>query len=654
MKFILNRNAKHLRAEGIDESFREKIGRVAGNVMRTFMTAAGPIFLVSAIAAGMPTAAYAAESGSTDTTNQTTQEQTVDVNDFVAPVEETTPVVETAPVEATAPVVETTPVEVTTPAVETTPVEVTAPVEETTPGINEEINQRIPEIESEEQNTQETTQVEETTPGINEEINQRVPEIESEEQNTQETTPVEETTPGINEEINQRVPEIESEEQNTQETTQVEETAPGINEEINQRVPEIETEEQNTQETTQVEETAPIEEDNQENINSNYQVIEQDGKFIIIGDIPEENIPQITEELTLKYGESIKDAILYNINSLEVGETVNLGGTNYQVTKNEDGTFTIEMLEDKEKEETNENNEISQEENVETTEQAPIISVVDKVPDEIKDQNITVENIKDNEYIITNDGEGKYYIGLGGIGLDNEKFQDLLSRLQKEGIIPAHFDYTAFILPDAPTAESGMTETIIQITDDLFVSTQDGVNFKFYSQNDNLLNNIQEYSDEHLVEKDELGNKADEDIPTETPTEKPDNPEPDNPEPDNPEPNNPEPSNPAPTPEPDMPKTGDPTSLTGTLVSGVAGVGALGAGMLLGKKKKKENDLEKLDDDNSLKKATTYEELEQLAQTQIIDPHDYDDDLEMFAKAYILSKEQEKKQNAEIKKNKIR
>ena len=338
---------------------------------------------------------------------------------------------------------------------------------------------------------------------------------------------------------------------------------------------------------------------------------------------------------------------------MEVGETVNLGGTNYQVTKNEDGTFAIEMLEDKEKEETNENNE-TVEENVETTEQAPIISVVDKVPDEIKDQNITVENIKDNEYIITNDGEGKYYIGLGGIGLDNEKFQDLLSRLQKEGIIPAHFDYTAFILPDAPTAESGMTETIIQITDNLYVSTQDGVNFKFYSQNDNLLNNIQEYSDEHLVEKDELGNKADEDIPTETPTEKPDNPEPDNPEPDNPEPNNPEPSNPAPTPEPDMPKTGDPTSLTGTLVSGVAGVGALGAGMLLGKKKKKENDLEKLDDDNSLKKATTYEELEQLAQTQTINPHDYDDDLEMFAKAYILSKEQEKNQNAEIKKNKIR
>ena len=66
MKFILNRNAKHLRAEGIDESFREKIGRVAGNVMRTVMTAAGPIAVAGAIAASMPTAAHAAENGLTE------------------------------------------------------------------------------------------------------------------------------------------------------------------------------------------------------------------------------------------------------------------------------------------------------------------------------------------------------------------------------------------------------------------------------------------------------------------------------------------------------------------------------------------------------------------------------------------------------------
>ena len=77
--------------------------------------------------------------------------------------------------------------------------------------------------------------------------------------------------------------------------------------------------------------------------------------------------------------------------------------------------------------------------------------------------------------------------------------------------------------------------------------------------------------------------------------------------------------------------------------------------MLLGKKKKRENDLEKLDDDNSLKKATTYEELEQLAQTQTINPHDYDDDLEMFAKAYVLSKEQKQNQKFDKKRwNKCR
>ena len=81
-------------------------------------------------------------------------------------------------------------------------------------------------------------------------------------------------------------------------------------------------------------------------------------------------------------------------------------------------------------------------------------------------------------------------------------------------------------------------------------------------------------------------------------------------------------------------------------------MGAIGAGVALNRKRK--NAGLKPDEDKQLTKATTYEELEQLAQTQTINPHDYDDDLEMFAKAYVLSKEQKQNQNAEIKKKKIR
>ena len=101
-----------------------------------------------------------------------------------------------------------------------------------------------------------------------------------------------------------------------------------------------------------------------------------------------------------------------------------------------------------------------------------------------------------------------------------------------------------------------------------------------------------------------------------------------------------------------MPLTGNSTSLTEVAIKTATGLGALGAGVALNRKRKNAG-LEP-DKDKQLTKATTYEELEQLAQTQTINPHDYDDDLEMFAKAYVLSKEQEKKQNAEIKKNKIR
>ena len=104
---------------------------------------------------------------------------------------------------------------------------------------------------------------------------------------------------------------------------------------------------------------------------------------------------------------------------------------------------------------------------------------------------------------------------------------------------------------------------------------------------------------------------------------------------------------------------GDNVSLSQIATAGAASLGAIGAGVALNRKRKNaglkpDEDKQKPDEDKQLTKATTYEELEQLAQTQTINPHDYDDDLEMFAKAYVLSKEQKQNQNAEIKKKKIR
>ena len=69
-RFRLVRIAKHLRAESIGESsIRERLSRLASNVIRTVVPALGPVLVASAITAGMPAAAYAAENGLTDTTN---------------------------------------------------------------------------------------------------------------------------------------------------------------------------------------------------------------------------------------------------------------------------------------------------------------------------------------------------------------------------------------------------------------------------------------------------------------------------------------------------------------------------------------------------------------------------------------------------------
>ena len=69
------------------------------------------------------------------------------------------------------------------------------------------------------------------------------------------------------------------------------------------------------------------------------------------------------------------------------------------------------------------------------------------------------------------------------------------------------------------------------------------------------------------------------------------------------------------------------------------GVALAGAGVAMNKKKRNgKTDLEKEN------QKITYDDLEKLYNDgQIINPHDYEDDLELFAKAWVLSKKQQEK-----------
>ena len=625
-KAKIDRNAKHMRAEGIGESIRRRLSEALSAPGRSIARhIVIPSAMTLGITVGTAGTALAEEPQITNTTTPDAMEQTVDASEL-APVDDTI----------------VSAVEQSQAMTDATQASTAAPVQT-------------------EQTSQEATSVE-TTPVVTEEtINQdnlmSTPVTENE-----ENTPIVETQP-LETELTQDQTDLSVKEEATSASSVAETTTTEVA--------------NSTQETSSMNEKNIVSEnqtfDEQlENVRQtadvSYQVISQDGSLTIVGNVSEDQLSQVIEELTNQYGEeAISGLTIFDyetINSqLKTGETVQLGNSGYTAYKDADGNIIIKNADG----EIVYNWEVQEE--VKDVEQ-----VVENQMDDSQQgsQNITVPedfeskefDVEPNEFIVTSDSNGDYYFGLGGVGLSNAQFQDLLAQLQKDGIVPADVDYTLFVLPSAPTEEminAGMTERILKVSDKLYVGMDINGKIIFHSSDRAILDNTLEYVNEQLEEnhetsKDpnaETGNKVDGDEPgNEIPEEKPEQPEEPTPEPE-PEPT---PETPAEeektsqTSKSDIPQTGDPT--IAYTVLGLAGAASVGIGAASKKRQNKNGDKESrnLSVIDGGKPKITYEDLENMAKEgKKINPHDYDDDLELFAKAWVLSEEQKEQLNSKSK-----
>lgn len=538
MKFRLYRS-KHLRAEG--NGLAQKLRNLL-NMPKAWMAG---VLLSSTIAAFNPAQAMAAENNMTDTSTSYTQEQVMDAEMTQAD-DSIVQAVEQAQAE--------------TPEAET-------PLQEqaVTPSINEEIDSRVPQVE--EQNMETQTTVEET------------PEVTNEETNLEVTT------------------DVETEEEVTNSNQQVDmgivnENQGGLVQDTSNQIPE----------EKEDAEIATSETGINENTNADYHVIQQDGNLIIVGDISEDQLSQVIEDLTKQYGEDAVSGLTIfdydTINSqMNYGETVQLGNSGYTAVKYEDGS--IEVMD------ANGNVITSwQGQEINKDEETPSISDDVTIPEDYDHRDYEVNS---DEYLIIKNADGSYTIAMGGVGLSNAQLQDLISKLQSEGVIPADAQVLPGVLPSAPTdemKEQGKEEQLTQIGD-YIISTKDGKTYTIYSEDGKVLETIIKYEDKQLEDNYETskdpeaqpGNKAGHDEPgNEIPGDKPSQ--------------DPTPEPTIPDVTPGLPQMGDEASLAQVLAAGFGGASLVGAG-LAGKKKRKNGiDGEELDGDS----FEPDDELEALAQ----------------------------------------
>ena len=640
MRFRLYR-PRHLRIEGIGESIIRRLRKVLSDPRNRRIVAGGAaVALLGALY--MPANASALENNMIDTSTDTTHTQTVDYDAMVSD-DELTATVNEAVAESQA----------ITDSRHSVPVQ--------------EVSASAPVSTVSEAAQEQTTSVQDVTPAVNEEIDSRVPQVDtstSGEQGTTETSTGTETSTEDssnesatgNEEITEEKEDVvdDSIQQSEQGVVSDNPVIPEQPEnDSNQNVSE------NTDAETVDDETKTDEIQNgQENTNSGYQVISQDGNLIIVGNVPEDQLSQVIEDLTNQYGEEAVNGLTvfdYDTISSQVdyGETVQLGNSGYTATKNENGTIEIKDAD---------GNVIialqgqamdisDEQENEQTqTDEGPTFSEDLTIPEDYEHRDFDVNS---NEYLIIENADGSYTLAFGGVGLSNNQIQDLISRLQSQGIIPTDAKVTLGVLPAAPTDEMKDQEKDVQISKigDYIITTTDGVNYTVYSADGTVLDTIIKYDDQQLEDnyetsKDpdaEPGNKADVDEPgNEIPGDKP------TPEPE------PEPE-PEPTPEPtpsvvkgEMPQTDDPAALVGALA--MTGVSAIGAGAASNKKRKKGKFGKEMDDDSF---EPTYDDLEMTAQEwvnsnagQAMQPqqqtnqYDYDE-LEAIAEQWKNSKERE-------------
>lgn len=640
MRFRLYR-PRHLRIEGIGESIIRRLREVLSDPRNRRIVAGGAaVALLGALY--MPANASALENNMIDTSTDTTHTQTVDYDAMVSD-DELTATVNEAVAESQA----------ITDSRHSVPVQ--------------EVSASAPVSTVSEAAQEQTTSVQDVTPAVNEEIDSRVPQVDtstSGEQGTTETSTGTETSTEdssnesatVNEEITEEKEDVvdDSIQQSEQGVVSDNPVIPEQPEnDSNQNVSE------NTDAETVDDETKTDEiQNSQENTNSGYQVISQDGNLIIVGNVPEDQLSQVIEDLTNQYGEEAVNGLTvfdYDTISSQVdyGETVQLGNSGYTATKNENGTIEIKDAD---------GNVIialqgqamdisDEQENEQTqTDEGPTFSEDLTIPEDYEHRDFDVNS---NEYLIIENADGSYTLAFGGVGLSNNQIQDLISRLQSQGIIPTDAKVTLGVLPAAPTDEMKDQGKDVQISKigDYIITTTDGVNYTVYSADGTVLDTIIKYDDQQLEDnyetsKDpdaEPGNKADVDEPgNEIPGDKP------TPEPE------PEPE-PEPTPEPtpsvvkgEMPQTDDPAALVGALA--MTGVSAIGAGAASNKKRKKGKFGKEMDDDSF---EPTYDDLEMTAQEwvnsnagQAMQPqqqtnqYDYDE-LEAIAEQWKNSKERE-------------
>ena len=623
------------------------------------------------------------------------------VSEPVAPVSN---VVETAPVvsEPVAPVsnvVETAPV-VSEPAapvsnvVETEPVvnEQTEPVssvEETEPVVSEQ--------------TEPVSNVEETEPAIDTEQSDLASELDTttsvNEETNEVTAPETETSEISNEQIENVTTGSDLEEENTNSVETSESTVNDMNSDelIGEVVEEplvgdnttsedVQTSEDVTTSTTEgnmdnttendtLDESVQVNDDKHilENNENGYQVFEQNGQTYVVGNITDEQLTQIVNE----YG----SVVAFDQNEIDPelgnGESINLGDSGYTATKDENGYVTV------------------------TDENGNLITSWDASKENSQDNQQTNEDsvsdfeVNPDEFLLIKNEDGSYTIAQGGVGLSHDQFQELVDELKQDGKLPEDAVIVTDILPQAPTDEmiaNGQTEQSATIGDYVF-STSDGKNYQVYDKDGNLVTTIssddyENIKDEQLGENQDMSNDPDaepdakptQDEPTPdeptpdeptpdepTPDEPtPDEPTPDEPTPDEPTPDEPTPDEPTPDePTPDQPTPDEPTpeitytpnkqttlpttgdaSAAIAVGTGIAGAALAGAGVALRKRddKKETKRNKNLTLIEGGKGKTTYEDLQKMYDEGIsINPHDYDDDLELFAQAYVLSQKQNEK-----------
>ncbi len=689
------------RLRGLISNMRNRaIGTVAGLGIVTLASAFAP---TTAMAAenGMVDTSNPITNEQTVTPVSSVEETAPVVSEPVAPVSN---VVETAPVvsEPVAPVsnvVETAPVvsEPVAPVsnvVETAPVvsEPAAPVSnvvETEPVVNEQ--------------TEPVSNVEETEPAIDTEQSDLASELDTttsvNEETNEVTAPETETSEISNEQIENVTTGSDLEEENTNSVETSESTVNDMNSDelIGEVVEEplvgdnttsedVQTSEDVTTSTTEgnmdnttendtLDESVQVNDDKHilENNENGYQVFEQNGQTYVVGNITDEQLTQIVNE----YG----SVVAFDQNEIDPelgnGESINLGDSGYTATKDENGYVTV------------------------TDENGNLITSWDASKENSQDNQQTNEDsvsdfeVNPDEFLLIKNEDGSYTIAQGGVGLSHDQFQELVDELKQDGKLPEDAVIVTDILPQAPTDEmiaNGQTEQSATIGDYVF-STSDGKNYQVYDKDGNLVTTIssddyENIKDEQLGENQDMSNDPDaepdakptQDEPTPdeptpdeptpdepTPDEPtPDEPTPDEPTPDEPTPDEPTPDEPTPDePTPDQPTPDEPTpeitytpnkqttlpttgdaSAAIAVGTGIAGAALAGAGVALRKRddKKETKRNKNLTLIEGGKGKTTYEDLQKMYDEGIsINPHDYDDDLELFAQAYVLSQKQNEK-----------